>query len=116
MKDFMLLYKGTSPEWRKSSSKEQIAAQMEKWGAWMAKLQKTDQLVAGGSPLEYAGKRMTKGGNVVTDIAAAEMKELVTGYSIVRAKDADEAVAIAKECPIFRMDDAVVEVREVMKM
>lgn len=116
MKDYMLLYKGTDANWRKSSTPAEIGAAMEQWGAWMAKLQKTDQLVAGGSPLEYHGKRLAKNGSVVTDIAAAEMKELVTGYSIVRAKGADEAVEIAKSCPIFRFEGAVVEVREVMAM
>ena len=49
----------------------------------------------------------------MTDIAASEFKELVSGYSIVLAKDIDEAVAIAKDCPIFNYPEIVVEVREV---
>ncbi len=116
MKEYVLLYRGGDPNWRAKSSPQEIGAIMEKWGAWMATLQKTDQLVSGGSPLESTGKRLTKSGDVVTDIASSELKELVTGYSIVRARNIDDAVVIAKACPIHRFHDATVEVREVMKM
>src|SRR5690606_41666027 len=54
------------------------------------------QLVTGGSPLEYEGKRVAPDG-VITDIAASELKELVSGYSIVKAKDYDEAVQIDRK-------------------
>jgi hypothetical protein len=40
----------------------------------------------------------------------------VSGYSIVKAASYDEAVAIARECPIFRQESALVEVRSVIAM
>ncbi|EGU60710.1 YCII-related protein, partial [Vibrio nigripulchritudo ATCC 27043] len=53
---------------------------------------------------------------VVTDIAAIEFKELVSGYSIVKAESYDEAVEITKTCPIFNHPGCSVEVREIMQM
>jgi hypothetical protein len=115
MKEFMLIYKGGDPEWMKNASQEEMAASMARWGAWMGALQEKEQLASGGSPLEFSGKRLKQDG-VVTDISASEFKELVTGFSIVRANDIDEAISIAQDCPIFSYPDITVEVREVMNI
>ena len=66
-----------------------------------------------GSPLQYSGKRVNQDG-VVTDILASEFKELVSGFSIIKANDIVGAISIAKECPIFSYPNITVEVREVM--
>jgi hypothetical protein len=42
-------------------------------------------------------------------------KEMVNGYLIIIAKDIDEAVEIAKGCPIFK-ENGKVEVRPVQKL
>lgn len=115
MKEFMLIYKGGDPEWMNNTSQEEMAVAMARWGAWMSDLQEKEQLVSGGSPLNFGGSRITKDG-VVTDIAALEFKELVTGYSIVKAEDITEALAITRTCPIFDHSVDAVEVREVMQM
>ncbi len=113
MKEFMLIYKGGDPDWMKNASQEEMAASMKRWGEWMGALQEKEQLASGGSPLNFSGKRLNQDG-VVTDISASEFKELVTGFSIVKANDMDEAISIAKECPIFSYPNITVEVREVM--
>ena len=109
----MLIYKGGDPEWMKTASQEEMATSMKRWGEWMEALQEKDQLASGGSPLQYSGKRVNQDG-VVTDISASEFKELVSGFSIVKANSMDEATSIAKECPIFSYPNITVEVREVM--
>ncbi len=114
MKEFMLIYKGGDPDW-KDAPAEKKQEVMAAWGQWMEALGSKGQLVTGGSPLDFAGKRVTKDG-VITDIAASEFKELVSGYSIIKAKDYAEASQIAKTCPIFRMKEAIVEVRGVTPM
>ena len=115
MKEFMLIYKGGDPDWAQNATPEEMEATMGKWGAWMGGLQANEQLVSGGSPLNYGGKRVDHDA-VVTDISTPEYKELVSGYSIVMAKDMDAAVEIAKDCPIFSYPGTQCEVREVMKM
>ena len=115
MKEYMLIYKGGDPDWAANATPEEMGEIMERWNVWMANLQEKGQLVSGGSPLHYSGKRVMQDG-VVTDISTPELKELVSGYSIVMAKDIDEAVAITKDCPIFNYPDTSTEVREVQKM
>lgn len=115
MKEYMLIYKGGDPQWTIAASEEDMAAAMERWGAWMEELQQKDQLASGGSPLAYSGKRLAHDG-VMTDINASEFKELVTGYSIVKADSIDEAVKLARACPIWEYPDIQVEVREVRLM
>lgn len=115
MKEYVFLYKGGDPEWMKNTSDEEKKATMDKWGAWMANLQEQDKLSSSGSPLQFDGKRLTSDG-VATDIAAAELKEMVTGYSVVRATDYAEAVEIAKVCPIFEYPGCSVDIREVPQM
>ena len=51
---------------------------------------------------------------IVTDGPFAESKEVVAGYFVVLAKNLDEAVEMAKECPDYSLN-GIVEVREVMK-
>ena len=115
MKEFMLIYKGGDPDWATKATPEEMGATMEKWNAWMGNLQQNEQLVSGGSPLHFGGKRVNKDA-VVTDISTPEFKEIVSGFSIVMAKDMNEAVEIAKTCPIFSYPDTLCEVREVVKM
>ena len=114
MEEYMLIYRGGDPAWMTRPAEEKQAT-MAKWGAWFSKLSEKGQLVNGGSPLQFSGKRLTKAG-VVTDIAASELKELVSGYSVVKAKSYDEAVALSKECPILATEGAWIEIRAVAPM
>ena len=51
----------------------------------------------------------------VTDGPFAEAKDVVGGFSLILAKDLDEAAELSRGCPIFEVDGQV-EVRPVMKM
>jgi hypothetical protein len=115
MNEYMLIYQGGDPDWAKNTTPAEMAAAMEGWGAWMGDLQAQDKLVTGGSPLHYSGKKISAD-KVVTDIAASELKELVSGYSIVKASNINEAVELAKSCPIFHYPNVTVQVREVQQM
>jgi hypothetical protein len=112
MKDFMFIYRGGDPKWMATASAEEKQAVMAKWGEWMGVLSEKGRLVSGGSPLSYDGKRVTKDG-VITDISASEVKELVSGYSIVKAANYDEAAGLARECPIFLHEGTTLEVRAI---
>ena len=115
MNEYMLIYKGGDKNEMDDVTEEQMGAIMQKWGAWMEKLQKAGQLVSGGAPLDMEGKTLDEAG-VVTDISTVEMKELVSGYSIIAAADIDAAIEIAKDCPIFTFPGKTIEVREVIQI
>jgi hypothetical protein len=112
MEKFMLIFHGGQMD---GMSPEQMQAHMGKWFAWIEQLNKTEQYVAG-EPLLPGGKLVSgKNGNAVTDGPYTEGKEVVGGYFIVHAKDMDEAVKIAKDCPDFEINGSV-QVRQVMKI
>ncbi|MEM0909359.1 MAG: YciI family protein [Pseudomonadota bacterium] len=114
MQKFMFIYHGGDPEWHASANEEELMAGMKEWETWMEALSAKGQLVSGGDPLEYSGKRLNAKG-VVTDIASAELKELVSGYSVVSAESIDEAVEIARTCPIWQYPHTTVEVRPIQE-
>lgn len=115
MKDYMLIYHGGDPAWMEHLTPEQIGGVMAAWGEWMEKLAEGGNLVNGGAPLHVGGKRLSSDG-VITDIPASEFKELVSGYSIIKANSIEEALELAKSCPVFSDPAVVLEVREVQEL
>jgi len=51
----------------------------------------------------------------VTDGPFTEAKDLVGGFTLVEARDIDQAVELSRGCPIFEGGGSV-EVRPIMKM
>ena len=67
---------------------------MAAWSKWFASF--GDKIVDPGNPLG-AGREVTSGGTkeLPVDLQAQ------TGYMIINAKDMDEAVTLAKGCPVI---------------
>src|SRR5438477_12599796 len=108
--DFLYLFRGGADP--KRMSPEQMQQNMNKWFAWMGQLRSQGKFKAG-QPLGDEGQVLSGSkGSVVTDGPFVEGKEEVGGYLIVAAKDLNEAVALAKGCPIFD-NDGTVEVRPI---
>ena len=112
MEKFMLIFQGGQMN---AASPEEMQANMSKWMAWIDRLSKTNQCVAG-EPLLPGGKLVSgKAGKTVTDGPYTEGKEVVGGFFIINANDMDDAVNIAKDCPTYETGGTV-QVRQVMKM
>ena len=109
----MLIFHGGSDVAPEMQSPEAMQQHMQKWFAWVEKLQKEGRY-AGGEALEPTGKLVSGPKQIVTDGPFAESKELVGGYFIVNAKDIHEAVALTKDYPDFIFNGKV-EVRPVQK-
>ena len=95
-------------------SPEQMQAQMGKWMAWIDKLAKTDQYVAG-EPLLPGGKLITGKKKTVTDGPYTEGKEVVGGFFLIKAKDISEAIRICDDYPDYEYGGSI-QVRQVMKI
>ncbi len=108
MAKFLFVYRNSSEVEQAEMSPEDMQAAMEQWGIWFQQL--GDKLVDGGDGLLPTGK-VLKGDGTVTDGPFIEAKELVGGYSILRADNVDDAVELAKGCPIAAMGGTI-EVRE----
>lgn len=94
MKDFMILHFGfeqPSPE------------DMAEWNKWFDQV--TDRQVDKGGLRD--GKEIFSSG--ISELSFG--KDSITGYTIIRAGDLDEAVKIAEQCPIV----ASTQVYEIMR-
>jgi len=112
MTKYLFLYWGSpavQAGWQPSPEEmQQVFAQ---WQTWKDKFKK--QVADVGDGLKPGGKVLKDGGQL-TDGPLPEAKEIVTGYSIIQAESIDEAVNVARECPIFAMPGARTEIRELM--
>jgi hypothetical protein len=71
--------------------------------------------VDGGQPLERSGKIVKGAAKSVIDGPFAEAKDVVGGFTLIKAKDVAHAAELAKGCPILERGGQV-EVRPVMQM
>jgi hypothetical protein len=111
MSEFVYLYRGGSRE----GSPEQMQQVMQRWMAWFKDLSQKGHVKDQGQPLERAGKVVKGKQKVVTDGPFAEAKDVVGGYTLIEARDLEQAVELSKGCPILEREGAV-EVRPVMKI
>ena len=97
-------------------SAEKIQEIVARYEAWSGKLRERGKLAAGNKLRDREGRVMTrKGSNVaVTDGPFAEVKEIIGGYFVLEAKNYDEALSLAKDCP--HLDFGSIEVREIEPM
>lgn len=113
MSQFLYLFRGGDTGWTEQSP-EEMQAHMARWGEWMLKISNTDQPVPG-LPLQPSGKVVSNSGELITDGPFTEGKEVVGGYVLVETTDMDQAVELAKGCPVFEFGGTV-EVREAAVM
>ena len=108
--EYILLFRGN--DWHKGLSPEEMEKVAGQWMAWFNRLTQQGKALAG-NPLKGEGKIVSgANGRVVADGPFAESKEAIGGYFLLQVNGADEAVAIAKECPGLAYG-AIVEVRPV---
>jgi len=111
MSEFLYLYRGGES----GRSPERMQQMMQKWMTWLKELGQKGHVKDQGQPLERTGKLVKGKQKAVTDGPFAEAKDVIGGYTLIEARDLDQAVELSKGCPIFEVEGAV-EVRPVMKM
>ena len=111
MTEFVFLYRGG----QSGRSPQQAQQVMQKWMAWFKELADKGHVKDRGQPLERSGRLVSGKRKAVTDGPFAEAKDVVGGYTLIVAKDLNEAAELSKGCPIFEFDGQV-EVRPVMKL
>lgn len=103
MPEFIIAYHGGD----QPSSKQEGAAHMAKWQAWIKDI--GDDVVNPGTPL---GKSRIVSAQGVSDDGGDNP---LNGYSIIKAADLDAALEIAKACPVLAINGTL-EVAQLMKM
>ncbi len=117
MAEFLFIYRGGSD--LGETSPEQMQQLMQKWMEWIGGGMQAGWMIDGGDALKDGG-RVLKVDDTVTDGPYPESKELVGGYSIIKAKDYDEALEYAQSCPHHDCGDPTqqgsIEIRELAKL
>lgn len=111
MSQFVYLYRGAE----RGRSPERTQEMIQKWMTWLKELGEQGYIKDPGQPLEHTGKLVKGKHKTVTDGPFTEAKDIVGGYTLIEARDLDQAVELSKGCPIFEVEGAV-EVRPVMKL
>ena len=93
-------------------SPEQMQNRMGKWFGWNEKMS-SQGIVKGGEALVPVVKRVSGLKRTITDGPFADSKELIGGYYIVTAENAEAVVKIAEDFPDYDLGGTV-EIREVM--
>ncbi|HYM06034.1 MAG TPA: YciI family protein [Terriglobales bacterium] len=114
MSEFLYLYRRSQPA-ISAMSPERSQQTMQKWMAWMKELGEKGHIKDQGHTLEPTGRLVKGKQKTVTDGPFAEAKDIIGGYTIIEARDLEQAVELSKGCPVFEVDGAV-EVRPVLKM
>jgi len=109
MKEFLLIIHRDMSSKDAVPSPEQMQSAIKPFQDWIGGIAAQNKLV--NPPKRWDGDgRVVKQNNIVTNGPYAEIKESIGGLFLIRAEDYDEAVEIAKGCPILKWG-ATVEVR-----
>lgn len=112
MQEFMMLFRHT-PNPSFEPSPEELQASIKMWQDWIGGIAAQGKF-SSTNQLGFEGKTLNADG-LVTDGPYAEVKEIIGGYIIIKAGNLDEALAIAKGCPILQIGGNV-EVRNIMEI
>jgi hypothetical protein len=109
----MLIFRGGAVA-RDGLSPSELQAHVEKWYRW------SDELARQGrgnvaTALDSRGAAIAGRERVVTDGPYAESKDLVTGSLIFEAASLEDAIDVARTCPIYEFGGSV-EVRLVQDL
>jgi hypothetical protein len=113
MQEFLVLFRNDFRDFE--MEEQERAAHMQRWGEWLGKLQQEGVLVKA-DPLGPEGKTMAGTEKVISDGPFAESKEMVGGFMFCKGNSIDEVIEHCKECPIFEVPSANIEVRPVLPM
>lgn len=104
MPEYIIAYRGG----KKPENPADGANEMARWKTWVEDM--GDDAINPGTPL---GKSVIISSQGVSD---EPVNDAMSGYTIVRADDMDAALKIASACPFLDMEEATLEVAQIMKM
>lgn len=107
--EHLLFIRGT--HWNSSLSPAELQRAMSRFYGWVESLQ-AEGILRGAQPLMEEGRLVTGPQGLVTAGVFAESKEAIAGYFLLAVASTDEAVKLARACPILAYG-AQIEVRPI---
>lgn len=112
MKEYLMLIRSNA-EAEQDFSPEEMQKAIAVHREWIEKLVAKGNF-KGGNPLMPDGKTIRGNDTLVTDGPYVELKEAISGYYFLLANSLEEATEISKGCPSLTMEQATLEIREVI--
>lgn len=114
MPKYLLLYRGPESQSRdfEAPSPTEMQELFQKWDSWKTTFK--DKIIEHGDALEHTG-RVLGDGDIMADGPHVEAKEVIGGFSILQTEDYDEAVVVARACPIRLVPGTKVEIRKLAR-
>jgi hypothetical protein len=109
MPSFLFVYRN-QPFDMSQVSPEQMQQSMDRWNQWIGQGFAQGWLLDAGDALLPEGRVVLRN-KVVTDGPFVESKEVVGGYSVIKATSFDEAIKQALTCPNV-LEGGSVEIRQ----
>lgn len=111
MKAFTLIFR-TNQTSTTPPTQEQMNAYMESWMKWINNLSKDGKLANGGNSFIPNSGRVIEPNNKISDGIYVANNQSIAGYIVVFSENIDEAILVAKDCPILNGENTSVEIRE----
>jgi hypothetical protein len=108
MPKFMLLLGGDLEERR---DEESAAELYDRFASWLGELRRGDHYLTSNKLDDRAGARLRVRGGEVVEGPFMETKEAVGGAILIQAGSLDEAIALARRCPVMMVPNGFIEVR-----
>jgi len=106
MSEFVLLFRRDYKTKEIQPNQDQMQEHLKHWQAWFGGLAAGNKLTRPVQRIEQDG-RISKQYNSVLTGPYIEVKESIGGLVFIQAADYDEAVEIAKTCPVLELDGSV---------
>ena len=112
MAKYMLLLGGADLD--KRSGNAALAPKLfERFSSWLGSLRESGHYIDSYKLHDQTGARLTVRGGQVVEGPFMETKEAVGGALLIQAASLEEAIALARECPVLDLQNGHVEIRAV---
>jgi hypothetical protein len=111
MSEFLLIVRTEGEVWTMLSP-DKLREHIEHGTAYIGKYIKQGNIKSA-QPLDRGSRIVTKTDGLLKDAPFNETKEVIAGYFLIEAETLEEAVAIAKENPIFDDIKSKIEVHPI---
>lgn len=110
MAKYLLLL--SSADLDKRSGNAALAPKMfERFSNWLTSVRESGRLIDSHKLHDHTGARLTVRGGQVVEGPFMETKEAVGGFVLINAGSLEEAIAVARECPVFELQNGQIEIR-----
>ena len=100
MKEFVLFFRSELPGKEDQLSPEQLQQSIKPWQDWIGSIAAQNKLAAKGNRL-HPDVRTVKPDKSVLNGPFADIKEAIGGFIVIKAEAFEEAVEMAKDCPVL---------------